>query len=387
MADDLISKIKIDKESPVPLYYQLMEQIKHLIEDGSIAIGTQISTERELMAELHLSYNTVTRALRELVQQGILERKQGCGTFVSEIKRQHRTIAVVTPFLYQEQSEEPFVDHDLSSHIAHIIEPQLIHAIEMHAKTYDANVILYLDHGSIEIERQNLMNLIERGVDAAIILSIGSSYNDDMLQRIKEAKIPLVMVDRYSENIATNYVGSNNFSGVAKTVELLVENGFHTIHYITPEPIVTSLKERHDGYIHAINKHLIAPKLHTLPITLVTDPSVKHSYTLVRQLIPSVDKHTAFFAANSEVLTGIILAIEDYMDNYEGIGLATFDNPNVPIPDGIYFLEVMQALNEIGKAGVDIVMNPEYSNGDTLHIRLEPAVRVIDKRRKYNSTK
>jgi DNA-binding LacI/PurR family transcriptional regulator len=381
MIEDFISRIKIDKTSPMPLYYQLLEQIKLLIINGSMEAGTRISTERELMAQLNLSYNTVTRALRELVQEGLLEREQGRGTFVAERRQQHKTVAVVTPLLYQQQGDRYHTDRSLSSHFAHIIEPQLVRAIEAEAKAFGANVLLYLDNSSVDIERENFINLIQRKVDAAIVLSIGSNDNDDCLLRIQEANIPLVLVDRYSEFVHTNYVGSDNFSGTVNAVNILIENGFQTIHYITPELAVTSLKERIAGYDHAINKHGLEFHINTIPLTLITDSCIMQAYELTRQLLQDNKNSIAFFTANSEALTGVVSAIEDSNIDYNNIALASFDDPNIPIPSGILFVEVMQALDEIGKTSVRLAMDVISSNEESRHIKLEPGIRVLNQKK------
>lgn len=69
-----------------PLYHQLKRIIEGKIETGKWKSGDKISSENELRTEYKISRNTVQKALDELVQEGVLERKQGRGTFVARPK-------------------------------------------------------------------------------------------------------------------------------------------------------------------------------------------------------------------------------------------------------------------------------------------------------------
>ena len=75
-------------ESASPLYEQLMEQIRFDILRGTYPVGEKIPTERELEERYSVSRVTVRRALQELTAGGMLERKQGKGTFVAEPKQE-----------------------------------------------------------------------------------------------------------------------------------------------------------------------------------------------------------------------------------------------------------------------------------------------------------
>lgn len=76
----------IDKSSPIPVYYQLKEMIKEKITKGTWQVGQCIASERELTEAYGVSRMTVRQALGELVQEGLLVREKGKGTFVCEPK-------------------------------------------------------------------------------------------------------------------------------------------------------------------------------------------------------------------------------------------------------------------------------------------------------------
>ena len=69
--------------SGVPIYLQLMEQVKHSIETGALRPGEQLPGIRPLAEELVINPNTVAKAYRELEHEGVIELRHGAGAFVS----------------------------------------------------------------------------------------------------------------------------------------------------------------------------------------------------------------------------------------------------------------------------------------------------------------
>ena len=76
----------IDKQSRLPLYFQLEELIKKAISTGELKPGDMIPTEWEIIDYFRLSRTTVRQALSDLVNENLLYRKKGIGTFVSKPK-------------------------------------------------------------------------------------------------------------------------------------------------------------------------------------------------------------------------------------------------------------------------------------------------------------
>ena len=75
--------LKPNPSSGVPIYLQLMEQVKHAIETGALRAGEQLPGIRPLAEELVINPNTVAKAYRELEHAGIIELRHGAGAFVS----------------------------------------------------------------------------------------------------------------------------------------------------------------------------------------------------------------------------------------------------------------------------------------------------------------
>jgi len=74
--------VPLRKDDPTPLYLQLQQGLRQAIEKHLIAPDNAIPTERDLATDLGISRITVRKAIDGLVEEGILARRQGAGTFV-----------------------------------------------------------------------------------------------------------------------------------------------------------------------------------------------------------------------------------------------------------------------------------------------------------------
>jgi len=79
-------RLQLDLHSGVPVYRQVIDQVRGGIASGQLAAGDQLPTVRQLAVDLAINPNTVVRAYRELELGGLLETHQGTGTFISAQK-------------------------------------------------------------------------------------------------------------------------------------------------------------------------------------------------------------------------------------------------------------------------------------------------------------
>ncbi|MEO6791534.1 MAG: GntR family transcriptional regulator [Ornithinibacter sp.] len=89
--------VAIDRDSPVPLYHQLAEQLSAAISDGRLQPGDAFENELALTERLGLSRPTVRRAIQEMVDQGLLVRRRGLGTRVAN-RKVHRRAELTSLF-------------------------------------------------------------------------------------------------------------------------------------------------------------------------------------------------------------------------------------------------------------------------------------------------
>ena len=67
----------------VPIYLQLMEQVRHGVATGALRPGDQLPGIRPLAEQLVINPNTVAKAYRELEHEGVLELRHGAGAFIA----------------------------------------------------------------------------------------------------------------------------------------------------------------------------------------------------------------------------------------------------------------------------------------------------------------
>src|SRR5438270_14091936 len=75
--------LDVDPRSGVPLYVQIVQQIKHAIEVSALQPGDQLPTVRQLAGELTIAPNTIVKAYNELQTMGLVESRAGVGTVVA----------------------------------------------------------------------------------------------------------------------------------------------------------------------------------------------------------------------------------------------------------------------------------------------------------------
>jgi GntR family transcriptional regulator len=77
-------QIRISASDSVPIYVQIINQVKHLIASGRLDPGDELTPIRTLAEQLVINPNTVARAYLELERSGVVTKRHGSGTYVSE---------------------------------------------------------------------------------------------------------------------------------------------------------------------------------------------------------------------------------------------------------------------------------------------------------------
>jgi GntR family transcriptional regulator len=124
---------RLNSNSGQPLYLQLMQQIRHAVEHGTLRPGDQLPGIRTLAEELVVSPTTVVKAYSELEHEGLLELRQGAGAFIagrrrgnSQVQRVHEATQHVRALIGK--LRESGLQED---EIRRIFEAELLFPIEM----------------------------------------------------------------------------------------------------------------------------------------------------------------------------------------------------------------------------------------------------------------
>jgi GntR family transcriptional regulator len=86
---DLVFR-QIDPRSPIPLYVQIADRLRVAIATGEMSPGAALPSVRNLASAIRVNPATVVQAYRELEHAGVVESRQGAGTFVRELPEARR---------------------------------------------------------------------------------------------------------------------------------------------------------------------------------------------------------------------------------------------------------------------------------------------------------
>lgn len=97
--------------------------------------------------------------------------------------------------------------------------------------------------------------LIEKRVDAIVLATSGG--NEETIYKIKEAEVPIILIDRKLENEAVDFdlVEEDNIDGSYQLTKYLIEQGHKRIGVVNGPLNVSTGKERYLGYENAMNEH------------------------------------------------------------------------------------------------------------------------------------
>lgn len=137
--------IQIEKESGLPVYRQIVEQIVEKIQSGDLPAGTQLPGERELSVSTGISRGTIKRSYDELSARRIITRAHGSGTFVAQIAnpetlhQKHRALELVDRML-EDLSQMKLSYREMESLIGAKIQWRRRYATNVRIAVVDCNL-------------------------------------------------------------------------------------------------------------------------------------------------------------------------------------------------------------------------------------------------------
>lgn len=203
-----------DGDITMAMKYKFLADLlrEELVKNGG-GSGCRLPTEAELVRRYHMSRQTVRHALRLLADEGLVQSRQGSGTYTTGLTRDpaSRQIAVVTSFL--DDYIFPTVLHDAQSVFSQ--------------KGY--STLVYATENRVADERDILLRLLEQPVGGILVEGSKTalpSPNADLYRRLREAEIPLLFLHgAYSELSGIPCVYDDNYGGGYLLARHLIDRG------------------------------------------------------------------------------------------------------------------------------------------------------------------
>lgn len=200
-----------------PAKYELItEYLRNRINDGTLTDGKKVPSENAFTKKFSVSRDTVRRAFRELEDEGLLVSVRGSGTYV-RIKRKTESnrIAVVTTY------------------VENYIFPKIITGIEGSLSKHGYLMQLSFTNNLFERERVVLEDILDKKDVAGIIMEPVKSAlpnpNIDCYERLKEAGIPVLLINSYYREMNIPHVSLNDEQMGYMATKYLIDKGHRKI--------------------------------------------------------------------------------------------------------------------------------------------------------------
>ncbi len=226
----------------------------------------------------------------------------------------------------------------------------------------------------LEMEHVNLLH--SKGVDGLIVLPVGqrSSHFEFLVRQ----SVPLVIVDRVFDQLATNTVVIDNRTGAREAVEYLIRNGHRRIAIIQGLPGTYTSDGRVKGYLDALEAHGI-PVDESLIVG--KDFRKQNGYVETKLLLGRRDRPTAIFATGDMITLGALEAVaEEGIDVPRDLSIVAFDDVESAEFFKCPITVVAQPKEMIGEVAVKLLIDEMKSpaNHETRHIVLKPDLVIRD---------
>jgi len=185
------------------------------------------------------------------------------------------------------------------------------------------NLIVYDSDENISIEREAVKSLLEKRVDGLIIASVGQDYSH--IQNIRDANIPLVMVDRCFDSLDIDSVSVDNVKGALLAVNHLIKEGHTRIAFIQGLLGTYANETRLQGYKQALeNANIVVDDR----LIVGDDFRSLNGYLETKHLLTISSPPTAIFTAGDLIALGALEACRENGRHIpDDVSLVTFDDP------------------------------------------------------------
>lgn len=344
------------------LYVQIYTEILNEIRQGVYKPTQQLPTEKELSSKYKVSRITSQKAMNRLVEEGIVERRPGMGSFVTDAP-----IPMIT------ETEYKPVAHKKHRPIIGLIVEAIwsTYGVELFDGAYEQadklgyDLVLKKSYGDQEKEKKAMNELLDMGAVGIIIMPVHRTYYSEEILRLTVEKYPIVFVDRKLEGIHIPFVGTNNEKAMMDAIDYLTSRGHQNIGLIAAkEHDANTLDERKNGYIKGlIENNLIIEK----------DNIYDHIDSLMpnnenEDMLLAMHQDISEFLIKNEKIT-VLVAVEYYIACIakqalksigkqvpEDIEILCFDSPKSYVGN-FEFTHIRQREHMMGKTSVELLHN------------------------------
>lgn len=373
----------------VPLYQQIQEYIRGLIDAEGLKEGDRIPTEKELMEQFNVSKITVVNALSGLAADGVITRVPGRGSFVSDRSQAEEPAEpTASPAAASPLVPERAAAARKTGTIG-IVMPSIddyfairwINGIRGVLGEQGYRSLVLLSDSSLAKEKDAIETLKGIGVEGMIVFPVdGEQYNEEILA-MKFSGFPFVLIDRYLPGVETDYIAADGRIGASLAVDHLWELGHREIAICSDSPLQTvTVQERIEGYMNAMkNKGGMINPAHIITgfsVDSLKDADRHPLYRYIRNRMA-----TAYITLNGRLGVQIYqMARQAGLDVPGDLSIVSFDDPTSIVEEFSIFTHVKQFEYDMGRQAaeklLDVVRRGGEKGGSYSKTLIEPQLCV-----------
>lgn len=248
--------------------------------------------------------------------------------------------------------------------LSNLFSTTIITAMEDELRRNGYGIIVCDCRTDAQIEQQSLKFLQSKMVDGLIIMPVSEDVH--ALDVIKNSGIPIVVIDRMTDDKDVSHVVINNRDIAKSAVERLINSGCRHIALIGGGEDVYTARERHKGYKDALDNIGCYSEEYIYNGRL----SIEGGYLAMKEAISKHPELDGIFVINYEMTIGAYMAVKeagkDLAEDYSFVGFDGGDIAKVVSPS---LVVVEQPLEEIGKTSADLIVEMISSKNDSSNIR------------------
>jgi GntR family transcriptional regulator of arabinose operon len=346
------------------LHTRIVDEIRERIVAGDLVAGDRLPSEVQIAQQHHTSRGTVRHALNVLVNEGLLERVQGSGTFVrlspltrerSGIQAAQKSIGII---LSQANDE---------------LNMGILRGVEQAARPRGYQVSFTYTEESTEEQERNVARLAA-SASGLIIFPVSNQSYDNAIAQLQQENFPFVLVDRYLSDLDCDYVTSDNLGGGYRATEHLLILGHTRIGFAySPSGglLTTSVRDRWEGYHKALQEyHQPFDESLVYYLSSHADDTSTMSFD---DFVTSLHRPRAIFSANDSIALEIFQAAARHgLRVPEDIALVGFDDVSFAAHLSTPLTTVAQQSVEMGMHAGILLLNriEQQISGPPRHIEL-----------------
>lgn len=295
-------------------YLEIKEQLKKEI--AVMQVNEKLPSRPQLCKRLDTTRTTLDKAIRELVNEGLLTAYNGSGTYVAEHTVDQLAIkgswGVIIPS------------------ITEAIYPSMVRGIENVAQKNGFTITLCNSDSSVKKQERYVQQMIRSGVSGLIIVPVVTDdprITYELYEQLSKVQIPLVFCNRGVQNMDVPLVTSNSYYGGYLATKHLISRGYRHIAYISRRKYCTNV-ERCQGYLTALVEAGLEIEREIIVLqSKDCTTNEEAGYREMNRLLEEGHKMDAVFCFNDYVARGVIkAAMEHGLKISEDLGIIGYDN-------------------------------------------------------------